>query len=172
MKPTTASPAPPNTQPLFTASALFDARRGDTLVIYCADGRFRAQTHEFLTQHLKLDRPVTITVPGGISIFMPVVGFAHKVVKKWLDSFSEHAMRVVIIAHEDCAAYQAEHGILDAVVTRITGSPVKGLQRQHLAGALRMLGTWYPHAKVEAYYAEIVEDEAGAKKVTFTQVTT
>jgi hypothetical protein len=172
MTPTTATPTPNNNQPLFTASAPFDARKGDTLVIYCADGRFRAQTHEFLTQHLKLDRPVTITVPGGISIFMPIVGFAHKVVKKWLDSFSEHAKRVIVIAHEDCAAYQAEHGILEAVVTRITGSPVKDLQRKHLAGALSMLRVWYPHTKVEAYYAEIVDGESGAKKVIFTQVTT
>lgn len=97
--------------PAFVATAPFDARPSTALVIYCADGRFRPQMHEFLTGHLQLDRPVTITVPGGVSIFMPLVGLAHKLAKGWLDTFSDQITRIVVIAHEDCAAYRAEHGI-------------------------------------------------------------
>lgn len=156
--------------PAFTATAPFDARPSRTLVIYCADGRFRPQMHEFLTQHLKLDRPVTITVPGGVSIFMPLVGLAHKLAKGWLDAFSEHITRIVVIAHEDCAAYKAEHGILEKVVTRIAGRPVGDLQREHLSRALAQLRVWYPHASAEVWYADVADGPEGTRRVAFSQI--
>lgn len=167
MKPATT---PVTSQPLFTASTPFDARKSDTLVIYCADGRFRPQTQEFLTEQLKLDRPITITVPGGVSIFMPLVGFAHKVAKVWLDAFADHTRRIVLIAHEDCAAYRAEHRILQTMVTQIAGKSVQDLQRQHLAAALHTLRAWYPNAAIEAYYAAVVDGTDETRRVAFTTV--
>lgn len=155
---------------VFTAAAPFDARPSKTLVIYCADGRFRPQVHEFLTQHLELERPVTITVPGGVGVFLPLVGLAHKIGKGWLDAFSEHITRIVVIAHEDCAAYRAEHGILDKVVTRIVGRPIGALQKDHLARGLAQLRVWYPHATTETYYADVVDAGDGTRKVAFSAV--
>lgn len=163
-------PEPKPSTPLFVASASFDARPSKTLVVYCADGRFRPQMHEFLTQHLKLDRPVTITVPGGVAIFMPLVGLAHKLVKGWLDAFSEEVTRIVVIAHEDCAAYKERHGILDKLVTRTLGRPIGQVQQDHLKRALGQLRVWYPHASVETYYADIVDGPDGTKKVAFTAI--
>lgn len=164
------SPATAPTGPAFVATAPWDARPSTTLVVYCADGRFRPQTHEFLTQHLKLDRPVTITVPGGIGIFLPLVGLAHKLTKGWLDAFSEQITRIVVVAHEDCAAYRAEHGILEKVVTRIVGRPLGSVQREHLGRALAQLRVWYPHASAETYFASVVDGEEGAKRVAFSAV--
>jgi hypothetical protein len=167
----TATPlVAPVREPAFFAEAPFDARPSATLVIYCADGRFRPQTHEFLTRHLKLDRPVTITVPGGVGVFMPLVGLAHKIAKGWLDAFSEHITRIVVVAHEDCAAYRAEHGILEKVVLRLVGKPVAELQREHLSRAVAQLRVWYPHATTETYYAAVTDGPEGARRVAFTPV--
>lgn len=56
-------------------------------------------------------------------------------------------------------------------MTRVVGRSVGDLQRQHLARALSQLRVWYPHATTETWYADVVDDPDGARRVAFSQVT-
>lgn len=156
----------------FVSSVPFTEEWGDTLVIYCTDPRYRRQTHEFLHHHLGLQNPAVVTIPGGVAPLLPLVGFAHKLVKGWLDLlFQNHRpSRIVCIAHEDCAAYKVgKHPILNAVIQYATGKTTHDLQRKHLHDARVTLQTWFHGVTVEVYFAEVRAGADGKRQVVFTK---
>jgi len=156
----------------FTSVVPFTEEWGDTLVLYCTDPRYRRQTHEFLHHHLGLQNPAVITIPGGVAPLLPLVGFAHKLAKGWLDLLFQHhrPSRIVCVAHEDCAAYKVgKHQVINAVVQHLTGGTVHDLQRKHLHDARITLQTWFHGVIVEIYFAEVQAGADGIRRVTFTK---
>ena len=157
----------------FVSTVPFSGERGDTFVIYCADARFRAQMQEFLAEHLKLERPTVLALPGGAAPLVPLVGFAHKILKGWLDDLLQvtRFRRILCIAHEDCTAYQkTESKILSRVLEIATGGTVRDKQLKHLRDAKATFETWFPGVPVELYYAETRSGADGGRSVAFFKV--
>jgi len=157
----------------FKSSVPYATERGDTFVICCVDSRFSRQTEEFLREHLKLEQPTVMAIPGSAAPLLPLVGFAHKLVKGWLDTLlgKIRPKRIICIAHEDCAAYQMTgNAILNFMFQHTTGGTVQDLQRKHLKDAKVTFETWFPGVAVDIYYAEVVAEPDGSKRVTFNNV--
>ncbi len=150
------------------SSVPYTGRRGDTLVIYCTDPRFRKQTHELLTS-LGVEDPFVYNIPGGPASLVPIVGFAHKAMKPGVDAVIGNVKRVVLVAHEDCAAYRSEHKVLNRLVTAVLGANVQKIQERHLSEAASLLRTWYPHVTIECFIARVVEGGAG-QQVKFDKI--
>lgn len=151
------------------SSVPYTGKRGDTLVIYCTDPRFRRQTHEFLTTFLGVEDPFVFNIPGGPAAMIPIVGFAHKALKAGVDAIVGNSKRVVLIAHEDCAAYSSEHKVLNRLVTAALGADISQIQSRHLAEAASLLRTWYPHVTIECFIARLVNGGNG-QQVRFDRV--
>lgn len=156
------------------SSIPYTGAHGDTLVIYCADPRFRKQTHELLNDHLQVVDPAVLTLPGGVAPLLPLVGIAHKLVKTWVDMlFKKLALkRIICVAHEDCAAYQTEgkHQVLLNFLFRATGASTQELQHRHLRDAKLTLQTWFSGVAVEVYFASLNAGEDGTRQVVFTKI--
>jgi hypothetical protein len=164
----------PRAEAEFVAATPYTGQRSDTVVLYCADSRFRPQTHEFLTQHLGLGSVLTVTIPGGPSPVLPLVGLAHKLVKGWLDELVDvaHVKRVVLVGHEDCAAYLKTNGkVLNFVLRAFSRPSVRELQVKHLREARGSFAVWFPGVAVECWYAEVRPAEDGSgQRVAFVRV--
>src|SRR5262245_19646565 len=100
----------------FVAATPWSSARPETLVVCCSDGRWHEQVEEFVREQVS-ERPDMYAVPGGAA------GFSV-----WSSSFEEskvaerafrfladrHALESVwLVAHQDCAYYQAKYGPLD-----------------------------------------------------------
>jgi carbonic anhydrase len=153
----------------FVSSVPYTGRRGETLVIYCTDPRFRKQTHELLTS-LGVEDPFVYNIPGGPASLVPIVGFAHKAMKPGVDAVIGNVKRVVLVAHEDCAAYRSEHKVLNRLVTAVLGANVQKIQERHLSEAASLLRTWYPHVTIECFIARLVSGET-EQRVKFDPIT-
>src|SRR3989338_5209845 len=152
---TAQTQAPPSE---FTSPTPYTGEWGDTLVIYCTDPRFRRQTHEFLNDHLGLEHPAVITIPAGVAPLLPLVGFAHKLAKGWVDLLFEHRRprRIVCIGHQDCAGYKAgKHKVVNFLFEKATGKTAEEILRKHLADSKGTLEVWFPGVVVEVHYAEL-----------------
>jgi hypothetical protein len=154
----------------FVSLVPYTGRRGDTLVIYCTDPRFRKQTHEFLTTFLGVEDPFVVNIPGGPAALIPIVGFAHKALKAGVDAVVGKSKRVVLIAHQDCAAYSAEHKVLSRLVTAALGADIVQLQSRHLKEAADLLRTWYPHVTIECFIARVVSEAENQQFVEFSKI--
>lgn len=158
----------------FTSALPFADARCDALVIACLDRRFRAQTEEFLKDHLKLENPTIMALPGGSAPLVPLVGLTQKFLKGWLDFVVEaiNVQRVICVAHNDCVTYQdlSDNRILNAFFQSAMGKSVKELQLDHLRRAKITFMTWFPGASVELYYADARPHEDGSKRVVFAKV--
>ena len=155
------------------SSIPYKEERGDTFVICCVDPRFSRETEEFLAEHLKLEHPTVMAIPGSAAPLLPLVGFAHKLVKGWLDTLlgKIRPKRIVCIAHEDCAAYQTTgNAILNFMFQTATHGTVQDLQRKHLKDAKVTFETWFHGVAVDIYYAEVTSEPDGSKRVTFNKV--
>ena len=157
----------------FKSSVPYATERGDTFVIACVDPRFSRQIEEFLAEHLKLEHPTVMAIPGSAAPLLPLVGFAHKLVKGWLEMLlgKIRPKRIICIAHEDCAAYQTTgNTILNFVFQTTTGGTVQDLQRKHLRDARVTFQTWFPGVSVDIYYAKVTAEPDGSKRVIFNKV--
>ena len=93
---------------VFESTKPFKTERSSILVVHCSDPRFQAHFKEFLTQHLKLEDYIPLTIPGGVSALTLVdemPKFFH-VMNKWLSFFKDSVKQVVLISHEDCMWYK------------------------------------------------------------------
>lgn len=159
--------------PEFVSPTPYTGQWGDTLVIYCTDPRFRRQTHDFLHDHLRLEHPAVVTIPAGVAPLLPLVGFAHKLAKGWMDMLvrNHRPTRIVCVGHQDCAGYKAvKHPVLSFMLEKVTGASAADLQKKHLRDAKATLGVWFPGVAVEVYYAEL-RQEGGSQQVVFTAIT-
>ena len=178
------SPTPATSMPLaeetlespgIVSTIPYTGEIGDTLVIYCTDPRFRQQTHELLHEYLGLRNPLVITVPGGVSLFLPLVGMAFKPMKPLLDLIVRmlKPRRIVCVAHEDCAAYHqagSKNPVLNAIIHG-TREAVHDIQHRHLRNARSTFHVWYPGIAVEVYYADIAPEAGdGSRHVVFTKI--
>lgn len=163
-------PVPPTGE--FTSAIPYTGDWGEELIIYCSDPRYREQTHDLL-RHLGIVNPAVITIPAGVAPLLPLVGFAHELIKGLVDLlFSKHRpKRIVVVAHQECAGYgSAKHPILRLALQQATGRTVEDLQCKHLQEAKGTLRTWFPGVAVVTYFAQVKDGPDGSRQVVFTEV--
>lgn len=130
----------------------------DTLVICCSSNAYFPFTQEFLAVHLSL-APGTfdlLAVPGGAQLLLAteyLPKFAW-VGHRWLKFFTErsHVRRIVVVAHDDCGWYKAEHAV-PAFLHTLAGAAAGSRQREDLARIVAALRSALPMIAVEAYFA-------------------
>lgn len=145
----------------FRAAAPFNAERPDTLVVYCSDGRWRAQIEEFVCAQCSEQADI-YAVPGGPAGFN-LWGSSHDEAK-----VSEQAVRFLrehhelqtawLIAHEGCAYYSSKYGPLEAKY-------IRQRQLEDLDRARSALLRWHPELEVNTVFAFL---DAG--RVAFAQL--
>jgi hypothetical protein len=126
---------------------LIDAANADTLVIHCADPRFRAAFQEFIHQQLEIENPILIVIPGGI----------HDLVATGREDAAQHlgdqlefmlritkAQRVVLIDHDDCQWYK-----------RLTADDEAGDPDDAMKSAAEELGRSKPGITVSCFRARL-----------------
>lgn len=135
----------------FVAQTPWSVARPETLVVCCSDGRWHEHVEEFVRDQVS-ERPDMYAVPGGAAGF-----------NVWSSSFDEskvtekafrfladrHALEGVwLVAHQDCAYYQAKYGPLDETY-------IYRRQREDLGRAADMIRRWYPRLIVRKVYASV-----------------
>jgi hypothetical protein len=109
-------PAPASTPtPAVGATLPFEATRGDSIAVYCSDGRLAPLFDEFVSKTLQLPRCDRLALPGG-----PVL-LSGRLASFWEGSGVENQFRflveahslkrAVLIAHQDCGYYVRKLGL-------------------------------------------------------------
>ncbi|MCS6861368.1 MAG: hypothetical protein NZT92_13715 [Abditibacteriales bacterium] len=124
----------------------------DTLVLYCADGRFVRQCEDFLTNGLKVATCDHFVVPGGAGwlVLDALTLHAYDAAREHIGFLVQaHALqRAVLIAHEDCGFYR--HRFPHATADELFQAQIKDLRQ-----AATTLRGWFPQLTVEMYYARV-----------------
>ena len=130
-----------------------DETPSEALVLMCSDPRFQAAFHEFLSEHLGLQRWDPIVAPGGAYIlsFAEVLPKQLKVGMRML-KFAMQASapaRIILINHEGCRRYLAA---FQSHLRRF-GFSLPDKQRRDLESVAADLRDAFPKTAVEAYFA-------------------
>ena len=147
---------------VFRARAGADPGDARALVICCSGSAWLPATEE-LVAHLAL-APGSydlLAVPGGAQFllageYLPKFAWAGQ---RWLKFLAEeHELaRIVVVAHQDCAWYAAEHAV-PAFLHAALGIDAADRQRQDLARIAGVVRQLRPTAVVEAYFAAKAAD--------------
>lgn len=124
----------------------------DTLVLYCADGRFVPQCEDFLMNGLQVKTCDHFVVPGGAGwLVLDALTFhAYDAAREHIGFLVQaHSLkRAILIVHEDCGFYRARFP--NATVEAIYAAQIKDLRQ-----AATTLTVWFPQLTVERYYARV-----------------
>jgi len=133
---------------IYAATLPFDARRVGAAAVYCADGRYGEQMDQFLHEGLGLPRYDRVAVPGGAGCLAGHATYERAALERQLRFLIEgHELtRIVLIAHFDCGFYKHR-------VRLRAGRTIAQQQAIDLKKSADEIRLWYPHVRVEAYYA-------------------
>jgi hypothetical protein len=127
--------------------------RSPTLVIACADGRWRDHIEDFAAHALKIDAAYDLVmVPGGAEplALADLIPKDFNFLRRRLEMLvrSHGTRRVVLIAHENCGWYR-ERKIGPFTVD------VKARQLADLRQARMRIQEWFGGVSVETYFARV-----------------
>lgn len=128
----------------------FTASHPKVLAIYCSDGRYTRAVEE-LAEALGHPRIDVLCVPGGPGAMDAwtsgsVILAGHLVDQAAFLIASHHITEVLLISHESCGFYKAQHAQIDDHGRRLR-------QVQDLARAAALLMHGRPHLKVHTFHA-------------------
>lgn len=134
---------------MFESREPFVADRIRAAAVTCSDGRWGRQLDDFIERGLSLPRYDRVAVPGG-------AGCLAGHLATWKEeSALEHQLallvevhglvRVVLIAHQDCAFY--------SVRLRLAGADLERQQRQDLDVAAHRVKRLHAGIQVESWFA-------------------
>jgi Putative carbonic anhydrase len=134
------------------------------LVIACSDGRWRAQTLDFVTNELGLDAHFhMVEVPGGVEplTLLDLVPKDFNFLRRRVDMLVQlhRIRRIILVAHQDCGWYlQRKIGPM-----RVDLRSRQLADLKHVRARARDL---FGDVAVETYYARL----EGASQVVFEAV--
>ncbi len=127
--------------------------RSPTLIIACADGRWRDHIEDFAANGLHIDAAYDLLmVPGGAEplALADLIPKDFNFLRRRLDMLvpAHGIRRIVLIAHENCGWYRARKIGPFSV-------DLKARQLADLRRARTRLQEWFPEAGVETYFARV-----------------
>ena len=127
--------------------------RSPTLVIACADGRWRDHIEDFATNGLKIDSGYDLLmVPGGAEplALANVIPKDFSFLRRRLEMLvTAHGIRqIILIAHENCGWYR-QRRIGPATID------LKARQLADLRQARAQLSDWFDDVRVDSYFARL-----------------
>jgi hypothetical protein len=140
-------------QPAYESPLDWRTERSETLVVACADGRWRPHIEDFVANHLNAgDRIDFLSVPGGIEplTLVDLVPKDFNFVRRRLELLvrTHKIRRIVAIAHEHCGWYR-ERRIGPLTID------LRARQIAHLQQARVRLQELFPDVAVDTYYARL-----------------
>jgi hypothetical protein len=136
---------------LYTAADPWDARRPESLVICCSDGRWHAQVEEFVRDRVS-SRADMYAIPGGPAALCPRSSsfYTRKVAEDALDFLAEHHRLefLWLIAHQDCAWYRTRYEFFDQ-------DEIKHRQWDDLEAVARTVEARHSEVTVRRVYAAL-----------------
>ncbi|HYE22224.1 MAG TPA: carbonic anhydrase [Verrucomicrobiae bacterium] len=130
------------------------------IALTCIDFRFRKALHEFFENELNLYAIDHKADGGGVKTIVEEGPIREWIFKNFDIAFTLHGVnRVILINHMDCGAY----GGAKAFSSKEEEKRHHEVQLRHAVSTVR---SKYPDKQVEAYLADIDEDQ----KVTFSKV--
>mgnify|MGYP001586035456 FL=1 len=131
---------------VYTTNAEWLDESDRTIFVACSDPRFYPAHREFVHEHLRLERPASIIVPGGAAQFLWSASyfFAMQPMGVLLDQ-KYHIERVVAIAHKKCAYYAHKY-------PHLTDELVVHKQHSDLHTFKALASKLCPRASVECFY--------------------
>jgi carbonic anhydrase-like protein len=152
--------------PAYESTLPWDARRPDTLVISCVDGRWYPHIVEFARRQLAAGSGIDfLAVPGGIEPLMlfDLVPKDFSFLRRRLEGLvaAHGTRRIVAIAHQDCAWYRMRK--IGPIV-----ADLRERQISDLRGARARIRDMFDDITVETYFARL--DAAAPQHVVFDVV--
>jgi len=134
---------------VYHAMERWHGERIRALALYCSDGRWGEAFDEFCQKHLQIPRYDRLAVPGGPAWIAapPDDPDQLRATRNHLDFLvrAHELERVVLITHYGCAWYG--HGL------QLSPDECLSAQTEDVQAAARVLQSWYPDLRVEAYLA-------------------
>jgi len=134
----------------------FEASYPPVLAIYCSDGRYAEACDWFIEHVVGEARFDQFAVPGGAAWLCLDYDrvWEHELARRYLQFLirAHQIQRVILIAHENCGFYR-ERGVPPEVM--------RERQIADLQTAQRVLTTWFPHLRVECFFAYPVGEQVG-----------
>jgi carbonic anhydrase len=154
------------TATIYESATPWDAKRPDTVIISCVDGRWRAQIQEFTVNYLKADLHADfLAVPGGIEplTLFDLMPKDFNFLRRRLEALVEGhgTKRIVAIAHQDCSWYK-DHTIFSFKLE------LRERQLRDLKRVAERLRETFPDLTVETYFARL--EGTSPERVVFEQV--
>ncbi len=133
---------------VFTVSV--EDEPGSTLVIECDEGLFGDANARF-RDHLGLDGP-PLNLPGGPMLLAKLpdeLSTEHgPLARSAIEFIKRHSPeKIILIAHSDCLVYDVAGAWVDR------SEFVRFKQYADLGAAAKLISSWLPNIRVEAYYA-------------------
>lgn len=147
---------------VFESSVPFCPERIGAAAVYCSDGRFGEQVDELLHRALELPRYDRLAVPGGaacLATHFSTYREEEGVMEQLRFLIQVHGLvRVVLIAHEDCAFYTER--------LRVSPLQLESQQREDMRKAVVRVQALGSHLRVDAFFARkgwdgVIRFEAG-----------
>ncbi|GBC93950.1 hypothetical protein HRbin15_02452 [bacterium HR15] len=146
---------------LFLVEVTFEASYPPVLAIYCSDGRYAEACDWFIEHQLGEPRFDQFAVPGGAAWLCLDYDrvWEYELARRYLQFLirAHRIQRVILIAHENCGFY------------RERGVPPDKMHDQQVADlhtARRVLTDWFPHLRVESFFAQPIEGRVGFIHIT------
>jgi len=145
----------------FVFEATFEVSYPPVLAIYCSDGRYAEACDWFIEHRLGEPRFDQFAVPGGAAWLCLDYDrvWEYELARRYLQFLirAHGIQRVILIAHKDCGFYR-ERGV----------PPTKmyDMQIDDLRTAQRVLMDWFPHLRVECFFAQPIGDRVGFISIT------
>ena len=146
-----------------------DVSGADAVVVHCSDPRFQEAFKEFVRDELGIEHPAYIVVPGSVSsVGLELVMPKHlKTLKDQVEFMVAHAKhpRLVLINHEDCAAYGRLHELIHQKVN------IPARQLEDLKKAVEVFRKYIPALNnIEIYLAHLDPKMPADSKVYFEKI--
>jgi hypothetical protein len=142
--------------PMYESRCEWRVERSPTLVIACADGRWRDHIEDFASNALKIDPAYDLLmVPGGAEplALADLIPKDFNFLRRRLDMLvrAHGSRRIVIIAHENCGWYRERR------IGPFTAD-LKGRQLADVRQARARMQEWFTGVAIETYYARVAGD--------------
>jgi len=134
----------------------------ETLVIYCADPRFRTAFQDFIRKDLGINQHTLLSVAGGAGpfvLFEPKVAEASQLIDQLrIFVLNNVIKKVIVLSHTDCKWYAKQ--LPDCSLAEVTKKTVEDLRR-----FVRLIQSEIADLPVEPYLADIEDDKIRFRKV-------
>jgi len=139
--------------PMYQSTCEWREARSPTLVIACADGRWRDHIEDFAANGLKTGPAYDLLmIPGGVEplALADLIPKDFNFLRRRLDMLvrSHGIRRIVLIAHENCGWYRERK--LGPVTVDLKTRQLADLRR-----ARTLIHDWFGEASIETYFARV-----------------